>query len=362
MQPAPVGRMHHQYHHYPTDSLSMTTGLSNNTGNSDESLVVLIEEEETSTGSSTLPSYYASAQSNEDFSDLGNDNNNNNNNNHSLVAQCVKYLYALSRILVVEVLVDLISADNPSLLSKLLRCACTLVSYSFWYTSLTGQLLWGIAYLMDHGWYLLAASGSVTLLLLSSLFLTSYEWIWRWQERWFIPLARKCGRTCSMTFAGSMDYTAVATTTSTDTDGPQQRLRRPVIIHDEEDMDDDLSLRGWLKRFARIFGLCLGWLLYCIVNIKVDFWITDQYMLARPEYHRYELQMVNSVEAAPIILGAAILLYVAYPPLYTWHDAPAMVQDGIIVIAQMDEGLVGTASEDRQVVMEQESTTLQCLL
>jgi hypothetical protein len=349
-----------QHQHRPINALSMTT-TTTTLPISTESPIVLIEEEPTT---SSPPSYYAS--SHEDFSDFGN----NNNHNFSLATSCVKYLYALSRMLVVELLMDWTSADNTSLLSKLLRCVSSLFSYTLLYTTLTGHLLWGIAYLMDHGWYLLASSGSVTLLLLSSLVLTSYEWMWRWQEHFFLPLVRKCGLMCGMTDAGSMVYASVATTTtinSNDDRQPQHQpppQRRTVIIHDEEDMDDDLSVRGWLKRFARIFGVCVAWLLYCIVNIKVDFWITDQYMLARPEYHLSELQLVNCVEATPILLGAAILLYFFYPAFYHWHDAPAMVQDGIIAIAQGEDRSSGRTLEEGWDLglVEQESTTLQRLL
>jgi hypothetical protein len=334
--------MHNSHNHLdnPADPLSMTTAVRVTNDINDELTNVLIEP--AVPNPSTPPSNYAFSHSNEDFSDFT-----NNNNNQSLVGGCVKYLFALCRMLVVEFLLNWTSADNTSLVSKLLRCVSTLFSYAMLYTTLTGHLLWGIAYLMDHGWYLLAASGSVTLLLLSSLFLTSYEWMWRWQEHFFFPMISTCCRTFNATDAGSMDYVAVATTTTTTTnsDGLQQRRRRPVIIHDEEGMDDDLSVRGWLKRFTRIFGVCCVWLLYCIVNIKVDFWITDQYTLARPEYHPYELKLLNCVEASPILFGAALLLCVAYPAFYRWHDAPPMIQDGIIAIAQVEEGSSGNNLE-----------------
>lgn len=269
----------------------------------------------------------SNARADEDFSnDFNNDNN--SNRRHPLY-----YCYSVSRLLVVDVIFDWTSAENVSLLSKGIRVTMTICSYFLLYTTFTGHLLWGIAYLNDHGWYLLAASGSVTLLLLSAVVLTSYEWMWRWQERCFLPLIART----------SSEYSLLG--------GSNQR--RAVTVHDDGDMDDDLSLRAWLKRFVKLGIACVVWLLYCMVNLKVDFWVTDQYMTARPQYHRYELQLVNGLEAAPILVGAAVLLYVAYLPFYAWHgQAP---RDGVIAVAQVHDDASSMSRQD-------DGSTLQSLL
>jgi hypothetical protein len=100
-------------------------------------------------------------------------------------------------------------------------------------------------------------------------------------------------------------------------------------------MEEDLSFQGWMKRFARIFAFAVVWFLYCFVNLKLDFWITDLYMISRPAYHRFELQLVNCFEAAPILAGVAVLMYYAYPPFFHWH-APA-TRNGVIATAQVEQ-------------------------
>mmetsp|Transcript_13328 Transcript_13328/g.33531 ORF Transcript_13328/g.33531 Transcript_13328/m.33531 type:complete len:329 (+) Transcript_13328:218-1204(+) len=186
------------------------------------------------------------------------------------------------------VLLDLTRADNKSLVSKIVRIVSTGFVYATIYTTLTGMMLWAIAYLMDHGWYLLAATSSVVLLLVCCILLVVYEWMWSWQGR-------------VVSYVGS--------------NSGYHRLRSVTVLNDDE-MEDDLTLRGWIRQIVRALVSCLVWSLYCVLNVKIDFWITDLYMEARPNYFKIELRLVNCFEAAPILLGAALLLYVAYPSFY----------------------------------------------
>jgi hypothetical protein len=246
----------------------------------------------------------------------------------------VKYLYAVSRLLLVDVLLERTGADDPSVLSALVKVTVTGTSYVLLYTTaLASHLMWGIAYLMDHGYWMLAASGCVTLLCVSVILLLCYEWMWRWQERVFDPLV--LGNCCCRDVGNHADDYEVLGTIQQEPQQRRRRRRRPVVVHDEEDMEDDLSLRGWAKRFARILGFCLVWMAYCVVNIKVDFFITDLYIMARPEHYRFELLLVNCFEAAPILIGAAVFMHFAYPPFFQWH-APAPT-NGVIAIAHVDQ-------------------------
>jgi hypothetical protein len=231
----------------------------------------------------------------EENSHAFNDEFNNRQNN------CRKYAYSILRLLVVDILIDYISADNTSIVSKTLRTLITVFSYST-YVALTGHLLWGIAYLLDHHWWVLAISGSVTLLLVSTFILAVYEWMWRWQAH--------AGRRI--------------------TSG-----RQYVIVQSDDEDEDDLSLRAWLKQYSKWFGYVMVWWMYCILNIKIDFWITDMYIMGRPEHHKYELYLVNCIEAFPVLCGSALFMYYAYPPFYYWHcpPSPARTNENVTLTA-----------------------------
>ena len=190
-----------------------------------------------------------------------------------------------------SVLLDLTNAQNKSVVSRIIRVVATGFSYVAVYTSFTGMMLWAVAYLMDHGWYLLAVTTSVVLLLVCGVLLAFYEWMWQWQGRAMTNLCSNNSR---------FGY---------------NRLRSVNVLDDDE-MEDDLSLRGWIKQIVHALVTCSIWSLFCVLNVKVDFWITDQYIHARPAFFRFELILVNCLEAAPILLGAAVLLYYAYPSFY----------------------------------------------
>jgi hypothetical protein len=217
--------------------------------------------------------------------------------NRSRFRSFVQYTHAILALLSAVVL-DLTSANNKSVLSKIVRIVATAFTYVTIFTSATGLLLWAIAYLMDHGWYLLAVTSAVMLLLQCALLLAFYEWMWQWQGR---VISYLCGS--SDNNSNSNSYIGY------------NRLRS-VHILDDDDMEDHLTLRGWIKQIVRALVTCLIWSLYCAWNVKVDFWITDQYMEARPAYYAIELRLVNCFEAATILLGAALLLYYAYPSFY----------------------------------------------
>ena len=203
-------------------------------------------------------------------------------NSRSHFRSLFRYARALLMLLK-EFVLELTSADNGSIVSKVLKLALTVSSYVIIYADVTGKLMWAIAYLMDHDYYYLAISCCVVLLLLSGIVLTSYDWMWRFS--------------------------------SLDT----HRRRRRVTILDNDEMEDDLSFRGWMKRIGHGLFSCLIWSLYCVLSVKVNLWITSQYMVARPNYYPIELRLVNCFEAIPILFGAALLIYYAYPSFYHWH-------------------------------------------
>lgn len=211
----------------------------------------------------------------------------------SLFHSFLRYTRAIFALLSVCVL-DLTSANNTSFVSKIVRIFVTVSIYGTVFTSSTGLLMWAIAYLMDHGWYLLAVTCSVVLLLLCVVLLVFYEWMWQWQGRIISVL---CGGSDINSHRG-------------------YNILRSVNILDDDDMEDGLTLRGWIKQIIEALVSCFIWVLYCMLNVKVDFWITDQYIVARPAYHTIELRLVNCFEAAPVLLGAALLLYYAYPSFY----------------------------------------------
>ena len=208
------------------------------------------------------------------------------NANRSLFWSILRYARAILTIFWLFLL-DLTRSSNKSLVSKIVRISLTIFAYAIVYTITAGQLLWAIAYLMDHGWYLLAATCSVVVLFISGIFLVICEWMWLWQGR---VLSYLCSH------------------------GRYERLRSVNILDDDE-MGDDLTLRGWVKQIVHVFVSCLIWSLYCALNVKIDFWITENF----PIRYAIVLRIVNCFEAAPILLGAAILLYYAYPSFYSWN-------------------------------------------
>jgi hypothetical protein len=229
--------------------------------------------------------------------DEGDDNEFTAGQNRSLFRSFLRYTRAILALLGAFVL-DLTNANNQSIVSKIVRIVATTFTYGTIYTGTTGVLLWTIAYLMDHGWYLLAVTCSMVTLLLCGIFLALCEWMWRWQ-----------GRVVSYVCGGGGDNGRNI---------GYNRLRS-VNILDDDDMEDDLTFRGWVKQIIHALVTSLIWSLYCALNVKIDFWITDQYLVARPSHYAIELRLVNCFEAAPVLLGAAVLLYFAYPSFYRWN-------------------------------------------
>jgi len=227
--------------------------------------------------------------------DEGDDNEFTTGENRSLFRSFLKYTRAILALLGAFVL-DLTNANNQSIVSKIVRIVATIFTYGTIYTSATGVLLWTIAYLMDHGWYLLAVTCSMVTLLLCGVFLALCEWMWQWQGR---VVAYVCGGDNG----SNIGY---------------NRLRS-VNILDDDDMEDDLTFRGWVKQIIHALVTSLIWSLYCALNVKIDFWITDQYLVARPSHYSIELRLVNCFEAAPVLIGASVLLYFAYPSFYRWN-------------------------------------------
>jgi len=232
----------------------------------------------------------------------------------------LRYTRAIFK-LVIEFLLNITSFDNTSVASSIVKLFITVSSYAMIYTSVTGQLMWAIRYLIESHWYILAVTASILLFLGSWIILTCYEWMWRWQERIFL-----------LTGAGSIGrYDAVILIHNSDDDDDddeinsnnsgtyRRRHRRPLAILNDDDMEDDLSLKAWMKQIGYGLFCCLIWSLYCVIIVKIDFWLTDQYIVNRPDYYQIELQLVNCLEASPILLGAALFLHYAYSSFY-YHE------------------------------------------
>mmetsp|Transcript_22922 Transcript_22922/g.48794 ORF Transcript_22922/g.48794 Transcript_22922/m.48794 type:complete len:340 (+) Transcript_22922:31-1050(+) len=267
------------------------------------------------------------------------------NHSRTVFWSLLRYLRAILALLSAFV-IDLTSADNKSVCSNVAKVLITLFTYGTIYTSTTGRLLWAIAYLMDHGWYLLAVTCSIVLLLGCGIVLALYEWMWKWQVRMMSLLCEN------------------------NTNSGFNRLRS-VNILDDDDMEDDLSLRAWIKRITYAVVYCLIWSLYCVLNVKVDFWINGHYVQARPAYYPIELRLVNWFEGAPILLGAGLLLYFAYPHFYRWNysserGTPFATVTGSAGTTAAPFTLTGDFSSDRYTILisedDDEPTGIEDLL
>jgi len=274
---------------------------------------VVLNQEESPTLDSGMPAG-ASFDPNNNTDPLGPSSNDNNNNDTSIprttfagdeldgefiAAHNYPQLRAFFRYarsiasLAFAIVLDTTSSNNKSLVSKIAKIVSTGFLYAMVFSRGTGMMLALISYLMDHGWYLLAATCSVVLLLLCCGFLVILEWMWAWQ-----------GRVISYLGDSSSGY---------------NRLRSVTVLDDDE-MEDDLTLMGWIRHIVRALVSCLVWSLYCAINIKVDFWITVDYIPSRPNFFKIVLVLINFLAAVPILVGAALLLYVAYPSFYRWHS------------------------------------------
>jgi len=189
--------------------------------------------------------------------------------------------------------------------------------------------MWAICYLIESHWYILAVTTSILLFLGSWIILVCYEWMWKWQEPLF-----------SLLGAGSVGrYDAVILIRNDDDDDDEhnnnggthrRRHRRPLTILNDEDMEDDVSLKAWIKKIGYCLFCCLMWSLYCVIIAKTDFWLTEQHIVNRPDYYKIELRLVNCLEASPILFGAALFLLYAYPSFYN-HERSSQTTASISV-------------------------------
>jgi hypothetical protein len=214
---------------------------------------------------------------------------------------------------------DLLSADNKSLVSRVSRVVLTASSFGVMLPNLAGQILWGMAYLIEHGWYPLAVTSSILLLMLSAAILTSYEWMWRWQENTYC-----CGFSPRGGANGAIGGGVSSSTSNRDEENVHVQYRPIVVVMDDNeiDLEEDLSVRGWMKKIGRIAGFGVLWFLYCLLNVRLNFWIWNQYIVANPHHHPLKLRLVACLAVTPILVGAAALLYFAHPPFYRWHRPP----------------------------------------
>jgi hypothetical protein len=99
----------------------------------------------------------------------------------------------------------------------------------------------------------------------------------------------------------------------------QQQRARNITVE-----DDDNMWQSYLKQAGRILLILALWVVFCVANTKLQFWIWH-YLAAHPD-HNAEIQFVNCLEVAPLLFGAAFCMYYLYPPFYTWnYDGQASV-------------------------------------
>jgi hypothetical protein len=146
-----------------------------------------------------------------------------------------------------------------------------------------------MVYLVDHSWYLLGITCAVVVLGISYSLLTIYQWMWHWQSQSWIGLS---------------------TTT------PSNYHR--IVTHDVD--DEDATWQTWAKKIGRGALIVVGWALYCWGNVRLDYMVFwSQYSDSHPGYN-LELLFVNSLQAAPILIGAAYTLSLLVP---AWYQQPA---------------------------------------
>ena len=277
---------------------------------------------------------HSTARTNSNFTneEEGGEGNNDDNNdgdeftasrNRSRFRSFLRYTRAVLALFFAVVL-DLTSANNKSILSKIVRIVVTTFTYVTIYTNATGLLFLAMDYLMNHGWYLLTVTSAVMVLFLSGLLLVFYEWMWQWQGR---VISYLCDDG-----SNSNSYTGY------------NRLRSVTVL-DDDDMEDDLTLRGWIKQIVRVLVTCLIWSLSCVGIMKVDFWITDRYVKARPQAYEIEYYLLDGFENAAILLGAALLLYYAYPSFYRLN----FCRDRLPSSATLTTSFTGTTTVDTTI-------------
>lgn len=244
-------------------------------------------------------------------------------------------LFKISR----EFLLDLTSSNNKSIVSKVVKICITVISYAVVYTNVTGKLLLALSFLAENRWYILVGTVSSILLLGSAIVLASYEWMWRWQDQ-VIELLED---------GASDEYDAIIAIHESSTDNnrtTRRRRRRIITILDDDDMEEDLSLKTWIKKIT--FGLCccLLWSLYCFMVGKIDFWITDQFIHHRPEFTAIELQLIHCIEALPVLLGTALFLYYACPTFYYYRYWERSTEGTATTSSSSTVSIIPSADED----------------
>jgi hypothetical protein len=187
-------------------------------------------------------------------------------------------------------------AENQTVPSMIGKVLLTVVTYVFVFTRVSDGIMFTIAFLFDHRWLLLTVTCSLALLAISALFLALYEFIWRWQQQ-------DCIRMVMLT------------------QQQQQQRARNITVE-----DDDNMWQSYLKQAGRILLILALWVVFCVANTKLQFWIWH-YLAAHPD-HNAEIQFVNCLEVAPLLFGAAFCMYYLYPPFYTWnYDGQASVSN-----------------------------------
>jgi hypothetical protein len=180
---------------------------------------------------------------------------------------------------------DVTSAENGSAPSRIIRIVLSGLLYCSLYTKVSGTLLNAMVYLVDHSWYLLAVTCSVVVLGISYSLLILYEWMWHWQSQslvWLSPSA--------------------------------QSTYRRIVTHDVD--DEDATWQTWAKKVARGTLIVVAWAFYCWGNVRLDYMVFwSQYSDAHPRYN-LELLFVNSLQAAPILVGAVYTISLLFPAFY----------------------------------------------
>jgi hypothetical protein len=191
----------------------------------------------------------------------------------------------------------MLSADNSSPPSVFAKVAVSLLCYvSLWKKYVLGCLA-AFAWLVDERQYLMATVTSVAMLVGAALLLAFYEYMWRWQQH-----------DCTSYLTGQQHHLR-----------QQNQVHRNIVI--EEDIED-IDWKEWARKGGRILLILFSWSVFLHLNTLAMFWIWSHYFYAQP-HHNGELYFVNCLEASPILLGAAMVLYYLYPPFYSWHGQAA---------------------------------------
>eukprot|EP00538_Stauroneis_constricta_P004925 CAMPEP_0119565550 /NCGR_PEP_ID=MMETSP1352-20130426/30424_1 /TAXON_ID=265584 /ORGANISM="Stauroneis constricta, Strain CCMP1120" /LENGTH=252 /DNA_ID=CAMNT_0007614489 /DNA_START=123 /DNA_END=881 /DNA_ORIENTATION=+ len=195
-------------------------------------------------------------------------------------------------------------SEETSIIGIIAKAVVSIATYIIIWTKVAILSLGFLAWLIMAGQYLLALTTSFVLILVAGILLLLYQFMWDWQS---IFCHRHRGALFGDSIAGSNDE---------DNDGQRIQPGRPIQIDDSDEDWDSISWVEWAKYGAKYLLLLCSWTVFCWMNTKFMFWIFDQYIQAHPR-HNSELFLVNNLETAPLLLGAAIFLRYMHPKYFS---------------------------------------------